>query len=97
MTVKTPHGSFDVRDITFADRRKMHRLEIESIEGGEVSMSKYFDLIEWVMIYAWDGEDNVEKALKKFDDNQIDELHVIRGEVLAPGCLDVEITEIDKV
>ena len=74
MTVKTPHGSFDVRDITFADRRKMHRLEIESIEGGEVSMSKYFDLIEWVMIYAWDGEDNVEKALKKFDDNQIDEI-----------------------
>ena len=31
------------------------------------------------------------------DDNQIDDLHVIRGEVLAPGCLDVEITEIDKV
>ena len=74
MTVKTTHGSFDVRDITFADRRKMHRLEIESIEGGEVSMSKYFDLIEWVMIYAWDREDNVEKALKKFDDNQIDEI-----------------------
>ena len=74
MTVKTPHGSFNVRDITFADRRKMHRLEIESIEGGEVSMSKYFDLIEWVMIYAWDGEDNVEKALKKFDNNQIDEI-----------------------
>ena len=74
MTVKTPHGSFDVRDITFADRRKMHRFEIESIEGGEVSMSKYFDLIEWVMIYAWDGEDNVEKALKKFDNNQIDEI-----------------------
>jgi len=31
------------------------------------------------------------------DDNQIDELHVIRGEVLAPGCLEVEITEINRV
>ena len=31
------------------------------------------------------------------DDNQIDDLRVIRGEVLSPGCLEVEITEIDGV
>ena len=28
------------------------------------------------------------------DDNQIDDLQVLRGEVLAPGCLEIEITEI---
>tara|TARA_Y100000034_G_scaffold116589_1_gene155099 strand:+ start:2669 stop:2941 length:273 start_codon:yes stop_codon:yes gene_type:complete len=74
MTVKTPHGSFDVRDITFADRRHLHRLELESLSGKEVSMTKYYDLIEWVMEYAWDGIDNAEKVLKKFDDNKIDEI-----------------------
>ena len=29
------------------------------------------------------------------DDEQIDDLRVIRGDVLYPGCLEVEITEID--
>tara|TARA_B100000519_G_scaffold202616_1_gene221540 strand:- start:1051 stop:1410 length:360 start_codon:yes stop_codon:yes gene_type:complete len=29
------------------------------------------------------------------DDEQIDDLRIIRGEVLSPGCLDIEITEIE--
>jgi len=31
------------------------------------------------------------------DDNQIDDLRVIRCDVMKPGCLEVEITEIEEV
>ena len=31
------------------------------------------------------------------DDNQIDDLRVIRVDVMKPGCLEVEITEIEQV
>ena len=31
------------------------------------------------------------------DDEQIDDLHILRGEVMKPGCLEVEIEEIDTV
>jgi len=31
------------------------------------------------------------------DDNQIDDLRVIRCDVMKPGCLEVEITEIEQV
>ena len=31
------------------------------------------------------------------DDNQIDDLRVIRCDVMNPGCLEVEITEIEEV
>ena len=31
------------------------------------------------------------------DDEQIDDLHVLWGEVLKPGCLEVEIEEIENV
>jgi crossover junction endodeoxyribonuclease RusA len=31
------------------------------------------------------------------DDEQIDDLHVLRGEVMKPGCLEVEIKEIETV
>ena len=29
------------------------------------------------------------------DDEQIDDLRILRGDVLSPGCLDIEITEIE--
>lgn len=31
------------------------------------------------------------------DDEQIDDLRIVRGEVLKPGCLDIEITEKKEV
>lgn len=31
------------------------------------------------------------------DDEQIDDLHILRGEVFKPGCLEVEIEEIKDV
>lgn len=72
MVVKTNHGDFEVNDISFADRRKLHRLEIRAInQDGEMIMEKYYDVLEWVMDFAWS---NPEETLEKLDDNQCDEV-----------------------
>jgi len=72
MIVKTTHGDFDVTDINFADRRKLHRLEIRAInKDGEMDMEKYYDVLEWVLDFAWE---NPEETLDHLDDNQCDEV-----------------------
>ena len=71
MTVKTPHGEFDVRDLTFRDRRKLHSLEIRSVSDGEVDLNKFYEVLEWVMDFAFK---NPEDTFAKLDDNQIDEV-----------------------
>ena len=30
MTLKTDHGTFEIRDLPFKDRRKLHRLELSA-------------------------------------------------------------------
>jgi len=85
MQIKTPHGQFDVRSITFGERRELHRLEINSIDSKnqDVSISKYYELLEWVMNKAFEDP---EAVLKDFDDNQIDEiLTAIYTEYKAPS------------
>ena len=32
MTIKTEHGKFECRDLTFKDRRALHRLEVQAID-----------------------------------------------------------------
>ena len=72
MKITTPHGDFKVRDLPFADRRKLHRLEIQAVSlDGEISHDKYFDILEWVMNFAFEKP---EKQLGKFDDNIVDEI-----------------------
>ena len=72
MIVKTAHGDFTVKDITFKDRRHLHRLEIKAIKkDGEMDMEKYYDVLEWVMDFAWDSP---EEALAELTDNQCDEV-----------------------
>ena len=72
MIVKTAHGEFNVRDMKFPDRRKLHRLEIKPVtSNGDVSQEKFFDILEWVREYAFK---NSEKELGHLDDNDIDEV-----------------------
>ena len=58
MTLKTDHGSFEIRDLTFADRRKLHRLELDA-------------MLEWVMDFAFKKP---AELFADMDDNQIDEI-----------------------
>ena len=36
MTVKTDHGEFECADLTFKDRRVLHRLEVQAIDSDGV-------------------------------------------------------------
>ena len=73
MTIKTDHGSFEVRELTFADRRKLHRLEVQAVDlkTGEMDTNQFYNVLEWVMEHAFE---DVEKALAHLDDNKIDEV-----------------------
>jgi len=70
MTVKTEHGTYECRDLTFKARRDLHRLEVLTVNiDGEVDVNKYYDVIEWVMQYALDDP---EEKLGHLDDMAID-------------------------
>jgi len=72
MTVKTPHGKFECRDLTFKDRRDLHKLEIQAVSNeGEVNTAQFYSVLEWVMEFAFKDP---EAQLAKLDDNQIDEV-----------------------
>tara|TARA_R100000093_G_scaffold34485_1_gene18264 strand:- start:537 stop:803 length:267 start_codon:yes stop_codon:yes gene_type:complete len=72
MKITTPHGDFKIRELSFADRRKLHRLEIKAVAiNGEVDQTKYFDVLDWVMNFAFEDP---EKSLSKLDDNEVDEI-----------------------
>ena len=69
--VKTKHGDFDVRPITFGERRELHRLEMYLYEGENINKEAYFNLLDWVMNKAFVDP---EKSLEKLDDAAIDEV-----------------------
>ena len=70
MTIKTEHGEFKCRDLTFKDRRELHRLEISAVGAdGNVDSCKFYTVLEWVMNFAFE---DAEKSLGHLDDNQID-------------------------
>jgi len=69
--IKTPHGEFDIRPITFGERRELHRLEMKVFWNDEIERDAYFDLLNWCMDKAFE---NPEKSLKTLDDSQIDEV-----------------------
>jgi len=70
MTVKTKHGEFECRELTFKDRRKLHRLEVTTLGAdGKINLEKYYDVMEFVMTYAFS---NPEAELGHLDDTEID-------------------------
>ena len=73
MTVKTDHGTFQCRELTFKDRRSLHRLEVAAVDlkTGEMRSKGFYDVLEWIMNFALSNPD---KELSQLDDNQIDEV-----------------------
>ena len=73
MKLKTDHGDFEIRELTFADRRKIHRMEIAAIDikTGEMNSDKFYDMLEWVMNFSFKKPQEI---FADMDDNQIDEV-----------------------
>ena len=70
--IKTKHGEFNVRPITFGERRELHRLEMKVFwDQDTIEKDAYFDLLNWCMEKAFD---NPEETLQQLDDAQIDEV-----------------------
>ena len=69
--VKTKHGTFEVRSITFGERRELHRLEMKTFWDESLDQDAYFNLLNWIMKKAFA---NPEESLKKFNDAEIDEI-----------------------
>ncbi|MAE83504.1 MAG: hypothetical protein CMB80_12250 [Flammeovirgaceae bacterium] len=70
MTVKTDHGEFTVRDITFAERRELHRAEIRAAKGTEeIDAEAFYELLEHVRELAFEDS---EKIFAELNDNEID-------------------------
>ena len=73
MKLKTDHGDFEIRDLTFANRRKIHRMEVSAIDlkSGEMNNEKFYDMLDFVMNLAFNKP---EKIFADMDDNIIDEI-----------------------
>ena len=69
--VKTKHGTFEVRSITFGERRELHRLEMKAYRDESLDLDGYFLLLDWITKKAFT---NPEESLKDLDDAQIDEV-----------------------
>jgi len=73
MKLKTDHGEFEIRELTFADRRKLHRIEVAAVnlKTGEMNSDKFYDMLEWIMDFAFLQP---EELFAKLDDTQVDEI-----------------------
>lgn len=71
--IKTKHGEFDIKPLSFKERRHLHRLEIDAanIDGDKMDFGKYVEMIDWVISKTIP---NAEAVLADFDDNQIDDI-----------------------
>tara|TARA_B100000424_G_scaffold270459_1_gene269829 strand:- start:2331 stop:2603 length:273 start_codon:yes stop_codon:yes gene_type:complete len=73
MILKTDHGDFEIRELTFADRRKIHRMEVAAIDlkTGEMNNDKFYDMLDYIMNFSFTNPD---KLFAEMDDNVIDEI-----------------------
>ena len=70
--VKTKHGEYDVKPLSFKERRELHKLEIEAANiDGEMDFGKYIVLIDWVIQKALI---NPAAILDGLDDTEIDDI-----------------------
>lgn len=69
--VKTKHGNFEVRSITFGERRQMHMLAMKAYKNDQLDIDGYFALSDWIMKKAFD---DYESQLKDFNDTEVDEI-----------------------
>ena len=70
MIVKLDKKEYDVKDCTYKQRRKLHKLNALVWWGGEIDVEKYYDLLEVVQ----DISGLTESDLKGLEMSQIDQV-----------------------
>tara|TARA_A100000172_G_scaffold56464_2_gene36413 strand:+ start:65 stop:340 length:276 start_codon:yes stop_codon:yes gene_type:complete len=73
LTIKWNKIDWEIKDIVFADKRKLHMLNAMCFQGDKIDQEQYYKLLEEVRSMAGygDGTENLEK-LKKLTMVQID-------------------------
>jgi len=74
MKVNTPHGDFDVVEITYKDQRELHRLELKSIDvdTGKLNVDGWMALLDEVALLAFGTMSEAADNLKDFRQEEID-------------------------
>ena len=70
MIVKVDKKEYDVKDCTYKQRRKLHKLNALVWWGGEMDVEKYYDLLEQVQ----DMSGLTESDFKGLEMSQIDQV-----------------------
>ena len=70
MIVKVDKKEYDVKDCTYKNRRKLHKLNALVWWGGEMDVEKYYDLLEQVQ----DISGLTESDLKGLEMSQVDQV-----------------------
>jgi hypothetical protein len=70
MIVKVDKKEYDVKDCTYKQRRKLHKLNALVWWGGEIDVEKYYDLLEVVQ----DISGLTESDLKGLEMSQVDQV-----------------------
>ena len=70
MIVKVDKKEYDVKDCTYKNRRKLHKLNALVWWGGEMDVEKYYDLLEQVQ----DISGLAESDFKGLEMSQIDQV-----------------------
>ena len=63
LTVKIDKVTWEINDITFAEKRKLHMLSSLCFQGSEINQTKYYEMLELVRDLAGygDGTENESK------------------------------------
>lgn len=74
MKIETKNGNYDVSEITYKQKRELHRLELKAIDvdTGKLIVDRWMDLLDHVAILAFGSEEEVEKQLGNLEQEKID-------------------------
>jgi len=53
MVIKALKKEFEIKDIRYADRRKLHRLNVKTFSRKEIDFEFYYDLLEFALEVAF--------------------------------------------
>tara|TARA_A100000172_G_C3035436_1_gene108306 strand:+ start:546 stop:824 length:279 start_codon:yes stop_codon:yes gene_type:complete len=75
ITVKVLQKEWRLKDITFADKRKLHTLNSLCFENKKINQEKYYEMLETVRTMAGYGDETEnEKTLEKLSMVEVDTL-----------------------
>jgi|TARA_R110002073_G_scaffold238774_2_gene399878 hypothetical protein len=74
LKIETKNGNYDVSEITYKQKRELHRLELKAlnIETGKLDVDRWMDLLDHIAILAFGSEEEAEKQLGGLEQEKID-------------------------